>query len=104
MYMGKVFFSSGEIVVNGSRDAGVSNDNHDNLEAIFEKRHAFKAFFRGLLKKYLAETVAGQEVPYVFPMCCMRWQPHSGQMQISTFQTAFSNSAMESPVYLTWKR
>ena len=58
----------------------------------------------GLLKKYLAETVAGQEVPYVFPMCYMRWQPHSGQMQISTFQTAFSNSAMESPVYLAWKR
>ena len=31
--MGKVFFLSGEIVVNGSRDAGVSDDNHDVLEA-----------------------------------------------------------------------
>jgi polyribonucleotide nucleotidyltransferase len=56
MYMGKVFFSSGEIVVNGSRDAGVSNDNHDNLEAIFEKRHAFKAFFRRLVKEIFSRN------------------------------------------------
>jgi len=48
MYMGKVFFSSGEIVVNGSRDAGVSDDNHDISGLIPEKRHAFKAFFRRL--------------------------------------------------------
>lgn len=54
--MGKVFFSSGEIVVNGSRDAGVSNDNHDNLEAIFEKRHAFKAFFRRLVKEIFSRN------------------------------------------------
>ena len=54
--MGKVFFSSGEIVVNGSRDAGVSNDNHDNLEVIFEKRHAFKAFFRRLVKEIFSRN------------------------------------------------
>ena len=30
--------------------SGISDDNHDILEAIFEKRYAFKAFFRRLLK------------------------------------------------------
>ena len=39
--MGKVFFLSGEIVVNESRDTDVSDDNHDILEAIFEKKACF---------------------------------------------------------------
>ena len=70
--MGKVFFSSGEIVVNGSRDTCVFDNTHDISEAILEKRHAFKAFFRRLLKKYPVKTNIRQEVPYIFPMCCMR--------------------------------
>ena len=104
VYMGKVFFSSGEIVVNGSRDAGVSNNNHDILEAIFEKRHAFKAFLRRLVKEIFSRNSCESG-----SILCPSYVLHAlaaafRQIQISTFQTAFSNSAMESPVYLAWKR
>ena len=51
MYMGKVFFSSGEIVINGSHDTCAFDNTHDISEAIFEKKHSFKAFFRRLFKE-----------------------------------------------------
>lgn len=39
--MGKVFFSFGEIAVNVSRYAGVSDDNHDISGLILEKKVCF---------------------------------------------------------------
>ena len=39
--MGEVFFSFGEIVVNGSRCTRVSDDDHDILKAIFENTAYF---------------------------------------------------------------
>ena len=49
--MGKVFFSSGGIVVNESQEACVFDDNHDISEAVWKRRHTFKAFFRRLSKE-----------------------------------------------------
>ena len=39
--MGKVFFSFGEIAVNGNRYAGVSDDNHDISGLISERKAYF---------------------------------------------------------------
>lgn len=39
--MGKVFFLSGEIVVNGSQDASAFDDNHDISGALLEKKACF---------------------------------------------------------------
>ena len=41
MCMGKVFFSFGEIAVNGSRYADVSDDDHDISGLIPEKKACF---------------------------------------------------------------
>ena len=38
MYMGKVFFSFGEIVVSESLYAGLPNDDHDTWGYLFEKK------------------------------------------------------------------
>ena len=40
-----------EIVINGSHDTCAFDNTHDISEAIFEKKHSFKAFFRRLFKE-----------------------------------------------------
>ena len=79
-----------------------------NITTIFglflKNGHASQTFFRRPLKRYLAGSIRNQEVAYVLPMLRNRWHPHSGQIQISVFQTAFISSAIDRPVYLVRKR
>ena len=72
---------------------------------ISEKR----AYFAGLLaeafeKRYSVEKALYQEGSNVLPMCCILQHPHSGQILMFRFQTAFRSSAIDRFVYLALKR
>ncbi len=58
----------------------------------------------GLKKFYSVDKSLYQEVPQVLPILFIRQHPHSGQMRMSTFHTAFISSAMDRWAYLARKR
>ena len=103
--MGIVFFpfsKNDEVLV---RNQAYEKHFWDNCIIIFHKRACFADLLAEVFeKRYSVETALYQEVPNVLPMCCILQHPHSGQILMFRFQTAFRSSAIDRLVYLALKR
>lgn len=87
------------------RNQAYEKDFWDACIIISNKRACFADLLAEVFeKRYLVAGAFSQEVPYVLPMCCMLQPPHSGQIWISKFQTAFRSSGMDKLIYFVLKR
>lgn len=103
--MGIVFFPFSENVEVLITNQAYEKHFLDDCIIISNKRACFADLLAEVFeKRYLVAETFFQEVPYVLPRCCMLQHPHSGQIWISKFQTAFRSSAMDRLIYFALKR